>query len=67
MVERWLEEPSVGCSIHPRGTIDFSASNCYSHLEIMVGVAQSAEPQLVELAVAGSSPVAHPKILGLLC
>ena len=26
----------------------------------MVGVAQSAEPQLVELAVAGSSPVAHP-------
>ena len=29
----------------------------------MVGVAQLAELQFVELAVAGSSPVAHPEIV----
>lgn len=27
----------------------------------MVGVAQSVEPQVVALVVAGSSPVAHPQ------
>ncbi|MBF8249925.1 MAG: hypothetical protein HW400_526 [Candidatus Levybacteria bacterium] len=29
----------------------------------MVGVAQWLERQLVELKVAGSTPVAHPKVL----
>ena len=60
MEELWSEEPGVGSSILPLGTIDFTFPNCYSHGGFMVGVAQSAEPQLVELAVAGSSPVAHP-------
>ena len=27
---------------------------------LMVGVAQLVEPQIVDLVVAGSSPVAHP-------
>ena len=30
---------------------------------IMVGVAQLVEHQVVALVVAGSSPVAHPKLL----
>lgn len=31
----------------------------------MVGVAQWLEHQVVDLTVAGSNPVAHPKIFGL--
>ena len=36
------------------------AHNIGRNMKSMVGVAQLVEPQIVILAVAGSSPVAHP-------
>ena len=51
--------PAVFPGLIPRRTLARRLGLCYIKGR-MVGVAQLAELQVVALAVAGSSPVAHP-------